>query len=81
MREVLAATGPDGEEARYLLEIIREGEHWASTLAKFNADGEVEAGRVAPRFYGTSEEQARRRMITILENQFEEVRSLGEQPA
>lgn len=77
MQEVLVAVAPDGTEVRYLLDVTREGEHWASSLARFAADGSVEAGRVAPRFYGTTEEQARRRMITVLENQYEEVRSLG----
>lgn len=77
MREILIATTDAGQEIRYQLEVIQEGDHFASTLSRFSGAGELESGRVAPRFYGTSEEQARRRMITVLENQYEEVRSLG----
>jgi len=77
MQEILIATAKDGAETRYLLEVAREGDHWTSTLGKFGPAGELESARVAPRFYGTSQEQARRRMISVLENQYEEVRSLG----
>jgi hypothetical protein len=77
MREILIATTQDGTEARFLLEVCKEAGHWASTLGKLGPTGELESARVAPRFYGTSQEQARRRMISVLENQYEEVRSLG----
>jgi hypothetical protein len=77
MRETLIATAPDGTETRYVLDVTQEGDHWASTLGKLGPGGEMESARVAPRFYGITEDQARRRMISALENQFEEVRSLG----
>lgn len=73
MGEILVARTADGAETRYLLEVAREADHWVSTLSKLAASGEVESAKVAPRFYGTSEQQARRRMVTVLENQYEEV--------
>ncbi|HOA73366.1 MAG TPA: hypothetical protein PL151_10990 [Phycisphaerae bacterium] len=76
MQEILIATAADGTETRYVLKVTQEGDHWASTLGKLGPGGEVESTKVAPRFYGMTEEQARRRMIGVLENQFEEVRSL-----
>ena len=78
MREILVGCDPAGKETRYVLEVAQEGEHFVSTLARMLPDGSVEGAKVAPRFYGTSPEQARRRMVSILENQFEEVRSAGE---
>jgi hypothetical protein len=78
MREILIVKAQDGTESRYLLEVVQEAEHWASTLSKLGPGGEVESAKVAPRFYGTSLEQARRRMITVLENQYEDVRSAEE---
>src|SRR2546426_397304 len=72
-REVLLATKETGERARFLLEVFQEGEHWTSTLARLDARGEPEPTRVAPRFYGLNAEQARRRMIQALENDYDEV--------
>jgi hypothetical protein len=77
MREMLVVTTSDGAEVRYLLEVDKQGEHWSSQLGKLGPTGDLESARVAPRFYGMTEEQARRRMIDVLENQYEEVRSLG----
>jgi hypothetical protein len=77
-REILVATKKDGAETRYLLEVVQEGDHWASTLAKLDARGEPEPARIAPRFYGLTEDQARRRMIAVLENDYDEVRPLRE---
>lgn len=77
MREILVVTGHDGCETRYLLEVLKEGGHWASTLNRFAEGGELETGQAAPRFYGTTEDQARRRTLSMLENQYEDVRSLG----
>lgn len=73
-REVLLATTDDGRESRYVLDVFAEGDHWTSTLARLDAHGRPEGGAVAPRFYGMTAEQARRRMLAILENQFESVR-------
>ena len=72
-REILRATRDDGETARFLLEVFEEGDHWASTLARLDERGQPEPVRVAPRFYGLSEEQARRRMIAALENDWDDV--------
>jgi hypothetical protein len=78
MREILATTSSDGKETRYLLEVVQEADYWASTLSRFSDNGELDTAEVAPRFYGTSQEQAKRRMITVLENQYEDVRTLGQ---
>jgi hypothetical protein len=77
-REVLVASKENGEQARYLLEVFQEGDHWTSTLARLNARGQSEPSRVAPRFYGFTAEQARRRMIAVLENEWDEVVPVGE---
>lgn len=71
--QTLIARSSGGSEARFLLRVFQEGDHWTSTLARLNARGEPESAAVAPRFYGLTEEQARRRMIGVLENQYEEV--------
>lgn len=76
-REVLIGKAADGRETRYLLELFEEGEHWVSTLSLLNERGVPLEARVAPRFYGATAEQARRKMITVLENQYEEVSSAG----
>jgi hypothetical protein len=73
-REVLIATREDGRRARFRLEVYREGDHWTSTLARLDERGEPDAARVAPRFYGLTPEQARRRMVAALENDWDEVR-------
>lgn len=65
------------EPARFLLEVWYDGERWTSTLARVNDAGESEAASVAPRFYGLTAEQARRRIITVLENEWDEVVSTG----
>jgi hypothetical protein len=77
-REILLARGADGEPVRYALEVFLEGEHWTSTLARLDAQGEPEPVVVAPRFYGLSPEQARRRMLSVLENQYDSVEIIRE---
>jgi hypothetical protein len=72
-REILLARKSDALPARFLLEVWHDGERWTSTLARLNAAGEPEPASVAPRFYGLTAEQARRRMITALENEWDEV--------
>ena len=74
-RETLRATREDGQTARFLLEVFREGDHWTSTLARLDERGEPETARVAPRFYGLTEEQARRRMIAALEHDWDDVQA------
>jgi hypothetical protein len=65
----------EGVSQHFVLQVFEEGDHWTSTLSRLGDDGLPEVSSVAPRFYGVTSEQARRRMIAVLENQFEEVRS------
>jgi hypothetical protein len=74
-REILFARREGGETARFLLEVVAAGDHWTSTLARLNLRGEPETAAVAPRFYGVTAEQARRRMIQVLEQEYDDVRS------
>ncbi len=76
-REILVATKEDGTQARFALEVFREGDHWTSTLTKLDERGEPESTRVAPRFYGLTQEQARRRMLAVLENDFDDVQCVS----
>ncbi len=77
-REILLATSGDGERTRFVLEVFKEGDHWTSTLSRLDDRGEPETVRVAPRFYGVTDEQARRRMISALERDYDEVERVGE---
>lgn len=72
-REILVAIKRDGARERYLLEVFEEEDHWTSTLARLDEHGEPVPGMAAPRFYGLSEDQARRRMVAVLENDCDEV--------
>ena len=72
-QEVLRATRENGQTARFLLDVFPEGDHWTSTLARLDERGSPENVRVAPRFYGLNEEQARRRMIAALEHDWDDV--------
>jgi hypothetical protein len=77
-REILFAIKKDGARVRYLLEVFEEESHWTSTLARLDERGEPEPGLAAPRFYGLTAEQARRRMITLLENDYDQVMPSGQ---
>jgi hypothetical protein len=77
-RQVLLAQNEGGPAVRYLLDVFAEGEHWTSTLAKLDPAGQPERAAVAPRFYGVTEEQARRRMLSVLENQYESIQIVGD---
>lgn len=72
-REILIGRDADGVETRYRLEVFQEAGRWTSTLARLDENGEPESAAVAPRFYGLTREQARRRMLSVLENQHEEI--------
>lgn len=74
-QELLVAIDSQGAQTRFRLEVFQEGEHWTSTLQRLDAGGRAENEAVAPRFYGVTPEQARRRMVDVLENQYEQVRS------
>jgi hypothetical protein len=76
-REILIAHRETGETARFALDVVSAGAHWTSTIARLTAGGEPEPGPVAPRFYGVTAEQARRRMIQVLENDYDEVTPEG----
>jgi hypothetical protein len=78
-RETLRVCDKEGRRAEYLLEIFREGDHWTAALARLDASGRIASDKVAPRFYGTSREQARRRMVAVLDNQYEEVEFVSEE--
>jgi hypothetical protein len=72
-REILIAHKEGVPPARFLLDVFHDGERWTSTLARLNDAGEPQTGNVAPRFYGLTAAQARRRMITVLEHEWDEV--------
>ena len=77
MREILVTRKSGTPAGRFLLDVFHDGERWTSTLARLNDAGEPEPATVAPRFYGLTADQARRRMITVLENDWDEVESAG----
>jgi hypothetical protein len=78
-REILVARKEQGDRSgRYALDVVEEGDHWTSTLTKLDERGEPERGAVAPRFYGLTREQARRRMIQVLENEYDVVAPAGD---
>ncbi len=76
-REILVASTEQGRRARYALEVVQEDDHWTSTLTQLDERGQPVDGAVAPRFYGMTREQARRRMVQVLENEFDSVAPLG----
>ncbi len=76
--EMLIARKDGLPAARFLLDVFHDGERWTSTLARVNDADEPLTESVAPRFYGLTAEQARRRMITTLENEWDEVVSTGQ---
>jgi len=67
----------DGAAARFQLDVFQEGDHWTSTLARLDERGRPQADRVAPRFYGLTADQARRRMIAALERDWDDVQADG----
>lgn len=77
-REILLATDEHGGQVRYVLDVFEEAGHWTSTLTRLDAQGIPQAAAVAPRFYGLTEDQARRRMVSVLENQYETVQVVRE---
>lgn len=74
-KELLIARTESGTEDRYLLTVEQAGSNWTSTLTRLTADGEPESTNAAPRFYGVTESQARRRMLQILDADYEEIES------
>lgn len=76
--EIYLASNPGQPAARFVLTVFEDGDHWTSTLARVDDGKHASSAKVAPRFYGLTEEQARRRMLTTLENQYEDVRLIQE---
>jgi hypothetical protein len=74
-RELVTAVDARGATSRFVLETFEDGGRWTSTLTALDARGSPTADKVAPRFYGLTQEQARRRMLTVLENQYEDVKT------
>lgn len=72
-QQIVTVRNSGGEPVRFMLDVFQDGEHWTSTLARLDAAGQPDPAKVAPRFYGLTHEQARRRMLSVLENQYEEV--------
>ena len=71
--ETLLARKPGVPPVRFRLDVFVEGEHWTRTLARLDERGASAGADVAPRFYGFTRDQARRRMIAVLENEYDEV--------
>jgi hypothetical protein len=69
------ATDAEGQESRFRIHTEPQGDHWMATCDAVNERGEPETGgaRLAPQFYGFDEGQARRRMVTAVENSYEEI--------
>jgi len=73
-QEIISATTEGAREERFRLDVFEEGEHWTSALSKLDEFGEPQEAKVAPRFYGLTYEQARRRMLDVLEKQYDDVK-------
>ncbi len=69
------ATDSQGGQKRFRIQLAQDGDHWVATCDPVDEHGMPTSGgtRVAPLFYGIHEDQAKRRMITALENQYAEV--------
>lgn len=75
--EILIARDESGRQERFRLRVFFQQDRWTAELTPLDAEGRPVERRVAPRFYGLTAEQARRRIIRVLEDQFDEVTSLG----
>jgi len=70
----------EGETARRFVIRLEEAEgRWTSSCEEVDSTGKVIPGsaRIAPKFYGLTEEQAARRMLAALENSFDDVVETG----
>ena len=74
-KELLIARTESGAEVRYLLDVEQLGSNWTSTLTRLDAAGNPESTQLAPRFYGLTQSQARRRMLAVLDQDYEEIES------
>lgn len=72
-REILVARDAGGQRVRFALDVFQEEERWTSVLARLDDDNRPLPTAVAPRFYGLTADQARRKMLSVLESQFEEI--------
>ncbi len=78
--EILIAQDESGRQERFRLRVFFQQDRWTAELTPLDTKGRPVERRVAPRFYGLTAEQARRRIIRVLEDQFDEVTSLGPGP-
>lgn len=68
-------TAADGSTSRVRLFVEHENNHYVCSSAAIDERGveRSEQGSLAPRFYGETIEQSLRRMVTALENSYEDV--------
>ena len=76
--EIVIARNENGDEQRFRLVVFFQQDRWTAELTPLDERGRPVQRKVAPRFYGLSAEQARRRMIRVLEDQFDEVTATPE---
>ncbi len=76
--ETVIARNENGDEQRFRLDVFFQQDRWTAELTPLDEHGRPVQRKVAPRFYGLSAEQARRRMIRVLEDQFDEVTATPE---
>ncbi|HEV7733788.1 MAG TPA: hypothetical protein VGR62_16585 [Candidatus Binatia bacterium] len=74
-KELLIARTETGTEDRFVLTVEQAGTNWTSTLTRLDETGTPEPTAAAPRFYGLTQDQARRRMLQILDPDYEEIES------
>ena len=70
-----------GTAAKWVgIRIEYDEDRWVSTCQEVDPTGEPVPGgtTIAPKFYGITAEQARRRMLEVLENTFDEVAAAAE---
>jgi hypothetical protein len=69
------AKDEDGGQQRFRVRVEPQGDHWMATCSPVDEAGSVlgTGEKVAPQFYGTHEDQARRQMVRALENTYEDV--------
>lgn len=72
----LYKTLKEGQPAKWFgIRIEFVDDRWVSTCREVDAEGneKPDAADVAPRFYGMTAEQARRRMVDVISNTYDEV--------
>jgi hypothetical protein len=69
------ATGGEGGRKLFRVRVESQEDHWVATCVPVDEQGRdaVADAPVAPLFYGIHAEQALRRIVAALENQYDEV--------